>query len=175
MGRPTPVSSFQGDDDAAKLRLSQQNATWVNKACVLLLVGSPGVSWKPRRGDEHTSSTGVWVPLRVALCSFTAACRSSGILVSRKRLEDVDVKLEVLDLGSLQSVIDFAKRMRPPGTMVNVMINNASHGWPTKNTVCRQPRATHRSKPLWPSPADLAAMAVGRGRRVNHLPVVDGA
>lgn len=40
-------------------------------------------------------------------------------------LEDVDVKLEILDLGSLQSVIDFAKRFKAAGTKVDVLINNA--------------------------------------------------
>lgn len=40
-------------------------------------------------------------------------------------LKDVDVQIEVLDLGSLQSVVDFAKRFRAAGVKVDVLINNA--------------------------------------------------
>ncbi|CAM9306182.1 unnamed protein product [Ascophyllum nodosum] len=40
-------------------------------------------------------------------------------------LEDVDVQLEILDLGSLQSVIAFAKRFKEAGSKVDVLINNA--------------------------------------------------
>ncbi|CAM9678603.1 unnamed protein product [Ectocarpus sp. 6 AP-2014] len=40
-------------------------------------------------------------------------------------LTDVDVRLEVLDLGSLQSVIAFAQRFKASGTKVDVLINNA--------------------------------------------------
>lgn len=40
-------------------------------------------------------------------------------------LEDVDVNLELVDLGSLQSVIDFAKRFRASGAKIDCLINNA--------------------------------------------------
>ena len=40
-------------------------------------------------------------------------------------LEDVDVQLEIVDLGSLQSVVAFAKRFKESGSKVDVLINNA--------------------------------------------------
>ncbi|CAM9511519.1 unnamed protein product [Pylaiella littoralis] len=40
-------------------------------------------------------------------------------------ISDVDVKLEILDLGSLQSVISFAQRFKASGAKADVLINNA--------------------------------------------------
>ncbi|CAM9678447.1 unnamed protein product [Ectocarpus sp. 6 AP-2014] len=40
-------------------------------------------------------------------------------------LTEVDVRLEVLDLGSLQSVVAFAQRFKASGTKVDVLVNNA--------------------------------------------------
>lgn len=40
-------------------------------------------------------------------------------------LTDVDVKLEILDLGSLQSVVSFAQRFKASGAKADVLINNA--------------------------------------------------
>lgn len=40
-------------------------------------------------------------------------------------LEDVDVRLELVDLGSLQSVVEGAKRIRAAGKKIDVLINNA--------------------------------------------------
>ncbi|CAM9259392.1 unnamed protein product [Ectocarpus sp. 13 AM-2016] len=40
-------------------------------------------------------------------------------------LADVDVQVEVLDLGSLQSVVSFAQRFKTSGAKVDVLINNA--------------------------------------------------
>ena len=40
-------------------------------------------------------------------------------------LTDVDVQVEILDLGSLQSVISFAQRFKTSGAKVDVLINNA--------------------------------------------------
>lgn len=40
-------------------------------------------------------------------------------------LEDVDVQVEILDLGSLQSVVAFAQRFKASGSKVDVLINNA--------------------------------------------------
>ena len=40
-------------------------------------------------------------------------------------LTDVDVQVEVLDLGSLQSVIAFAQRFKASGDKIDVLVNNA--------------------------------------------------
>ena len=40
-------------------------------------------------------------------------------------LTDVDVQVEVLDLGSLQSVVAFAQRFKASGAKVDVLVNNA--------------------------------------------------
>ena len=40
-------------------------------------------------------------------------------------LTDLDVQVEILDLGSLQSVISFAQRFKTSGAKVDVLINNA--------------------------------------------------
>eukprot|EP00752_Nemacystus_decipiens_P010151 g9047.t1 len=40
-------------------------------------------------------------------------------------LTDVDVQVEVLDLGSLQSVVAFAQRFKTAGAKVDVLVNNA--------------------------------------------------
>ncbi|CAM9378066.1 unnamed protein product [Scytosiphon promiscuus] len=40
-------------------------------------------------------------------------------------LEKVDVQLEILDLGSLQSITSFAQKFKDAGTKVDVLINNA--------------------------------------------------
>lgn len=40
-------------------------------------------------------------------------------------LGDVDVRVEVLDLGSFQSVVSFAQRLKTSGAKVDVLINNA--------------------------------------------------
>lgn len=37
-------------------------------------------------------------------------------------LEDVDVNVELLDLGSLQSVLDFAKRFKASNTKVGIVL-----------------------------------------------------
>lgn len=40
-------------------------------------------------------------------------------------LEDVDVEVQILDLGSLQSVVAFAERFKASGRKADVLINNA--------------------------------------------------
>lgn len=40
-------------------------------------------------------------------------------------LEDVDLQLHILDLGSVQSIISFARRFRASGSKADVLINNA--------------------------------------------------
>lgn len=40
-------------------------------------------------------------------------------------LTDVNVQVETLDLGSLQSVISFAQRLKTSGVKVDVLVNNA--------------------------------------------------
>jgi len=48
-------------------------------------------------------------------------------------LTDVDVKLEILDLGSLQSVVSFAQRLKNSGAKVDVLVNNAGiFGFPER-------------------------------------------
>ncbi|CAN0461715.1 unnamed protein product, partial [Scytosiphon promiscuus] len=39
--------------------------------------------------------------------------------------ESVDVEVQILDLGSLQSVVAFAERFKASGRKANVLINNA--------------------------------------------------
>lgn len=41
-------------------------------------------------------------------------------------LSDVDVQLELVDLGSLQSIIALAKRFRTSNMNIDVLINNAA-------------------------------------------------
>lgn len=55
----------------------------------------------------------------------TLACMCIQGVPMQEGLQDVDTQVEVLDLGSFQSIIAFVARLKSSGSKVDVLINNA--------------------------------------------------
>lgn len=68
-----------------------------------------------RRADHDTTA--------VCACNRALALEQGVDLL--QGLEDVDLQVEMLDLGSFQSVVSFAQSLKTSGAKVDVLINNA--------------------------------------------------
>lgn len=81
--------------------------------------------WIIPYGDiANTAIFVVPAPLTSEIIPYIAFAIVKGVDL-QDGLEDVDVQVEILDLGSLQSVVSFAQRFKASGSKADVLINNA--------------------------------------------------